>query len=178
MTLSTFSERLPIVDLSIGLGLILLVVAIFAIHSLWSRRRRRRLAKTAVSPYERKPLLSERERAVYAALRPLAEQRGLHVLCKVRLADFIAVSAGCADINEWNLRFGRIRAAHADFVLAHEQTLEPRLLIEVEPAAHTRRQIYAEAGLPVLYVESADGLAQRLDDALAQNALSERDAEL
>ncbi len=178
MTLSIFSEKLPLIDLSIGMALILLAVLIFAAHGLYAYLRGRRQKKAAEKlPYEHKSLLSEQEMAVYTALRPLAAQRGLHILSKVRVADFIAVSPSCVDVGDWNEYFGRIRAKHVDFMLADPQTLDPRLLIEVEfdaphlPAAQHRRQvmetIYRRAGLPILYVETADGLAEKIDAALS-----------
>ena len=93
------------------------------------------------------------------------------------MADFIAVSPSCVDVGDWNEYFGRIRAKHVDFMLADPQTLDPRLLIEVEfdaphlPATQHRRQvmetIYRRAGLPILYVETADGLAEKIDAALS-----------
>ena len=36
MTLSIFSEKLPLIDLSIGMALILLAVLIFAAHGLYA----------------------------------------------------------------------------------------------------------------------------------------------
>ena len=89
MTLNIFSEKLPLIDLSIGMALILLAVLIFAVHGLYAYFRGRRRKKAAEKlPYEHKTLLSEQEMAVYTALRPLAAQRGLHILSKVRHPHF------------------------------------------------------------------------------------------
>ena len=177
MTLNIFSEKLPLIDLSIGMALILLAVLIFAVHGLYAYFRSRRRKKAAEKlPYEHKTLLSEQEMAVYTALRPLAAQRGLHILSKVRVADFITVSPSCVDVGDWNEYFGRIRAKHVDFMLADPEKLDPRLLIEVEfdaphlPSAQHRRQvmetIYRRAGLPIVYVETAEGLAEKIDAVL------------
>ncbi len=120
----------------------------------WIRRRRRDRF-----PYERRPLLTENEQQLYEILAPIAEELGLLLLVKMRLADIMAVRSSARD---YMGAFNRIKAKHTDFILCDRRTLEVLAGIELDDASHQRADrierdafvdsAYQACGIPLLHV--------------------------
>lgn len=169
----------PYAELLLGLGLIAVVVAAFIAKHLYdkAKKSRQRTAMQAAPPYEKRGLLTEYETAFYQQLVPIAHKKGLHVLAKVRIADFVGVRAGLPP-EEWGRCFSKIKSKHVDFILADGATLEPRLLLELDDSTHRTEtaqardalvdQIYAQAGYPILHITDMKDLEARITQALRQ----------
>ncbi len=134
---------------------LLAVVVVLVLLTAWLSARARAIR------YERiDSVLTAAERAF---LRPLEEAtpRGIIVLMKVRLADFLRVPRGIAGRDYWR-SFTRISSKHADFLLCDARSLRPRLVVELDDRSHERvdrreRDEFMDracrsAGLPVVRV--------------------------
>ena len=85
-------------------------------------------------PYlKHKNFLSPNELNFYNKLVPLAQEKGLVVFPKVRLADLVRVPKG---YKYFNLFFSRIKAKQIDFVLCDQQTFEIKCLVELDDKTH------------------------------------------
>lgn len=169
----------PFAELLLGLGLIAVVVAAFFLKYFYDKAKKRRAKEAAEAApiYEKRALLTDYEAACYQQLAPIARRQGLHILTKVRIADFVGVRSGLPP-EEWGRCFSKIKAKHVDFILAEEGTLEPRLLLELDDSTHLSEaaqardalvdQIYAQAGYPVLHITDLKNLEQQVAQALRQ----------
>ena len=154
-----------------------IAAAILLLFFIWLLLGRRAAGNADLSeyPYEPRPLLTSNEERFYQALRPIAERYGLHILSKVRLADFVGVRPGL-EKNEYGRYFSKIQAKHVDFLLADPEVLEPVLLIEVDDSTHEApsRQsrddfvdgVYREIGLPILHVWDLEELEEAVAEIL------------
>jgi len=110
-------------------------------------------------PYEARPLLTDNEWKLYEILRPLAEEAGLLLLIKMRLADIMQVKK---ETKEYMKAFNRIKAKHTDFLLCDPDTLEVVMGIELDDVSHNRTErmerdefvdgAYDACGIPLLHV--------------------------
>jgi len=146
-------------------------------------------------PYRRTDaLLTASERALYRALRPVAESAGAEVFPKVRLDDVIQVRKGAAD---YSLHRSRIAACGIDFLLCDQSRFVPLLAVQVEGIARDRekgeglerflpealeavgvgflqvpaRASYDEEELGALVHEQLAGASSRADEAAALGGL-------
>ena len=84
--------------------------------------------------YVSKPILTDREYKFYKKLKPLAEEYGLQILMKIRLADLIEPVD--KDSNpDWTACFNKIKSKHIDFALINSDT-EIIALIELDDSTH------------------------------------------
>ena len=100
--------------------------------------------------YCRKDILTGREYSFYCTLAPLAEEYGLHVFTKVRLADLIEPKEK-KDRSVFMECFNKIKAKHIDFALADDEA-NIIMLIELDDSTHARpdrqeRDIFVDAVL-------------------------------
>jgi len=86
--------------------------------------------------YRSKPILTDREYSFYEKLRELADEYGLQIFTKVRLADLIEPKDR-SDLSLWWECFNKIKAKHIDFALADRDT-NIILLIELDDSTHAR----------------------------------------
>ena len=99
---------------------------------LWKKLRRPDITKL----YRGKTILTDREYEFYTRLRPVADEYGLTVLMKVRLADLLEPKP--RDENPlWMECFNKIKAKHIDFALADRDT-NIIALIELDDSTHAR----------------------------------------
>ena len=82
------------------------------------------------------PVLTEREREFYIRLREAAEEHGLQVFTKVRLADLVTPLPK-SENPYWMECFNKVKAKHIDFALADEDT-SIVALIELDDTSHAR----------------------------------------
>lgn len=114
--------------------LLLMIGGIIAgsIFWLWKKLRRPDITKL----YRGKTILTDREYEFYTRLRPVADEYGLTVLMKVRLADLLEPKP--RDENPlWMECFNKIKAKHIDFALADRDT-NIIALIELDDSTHAR----------------------------------------
>ena len=109
----------------------LIAVLIFAV---WLIRRLRRPDITKL--YQPKAILTDREYEFYTRLKPIADEAGLQIFTKVRLADLLEPKP--KKVNPlWMECFNKIRSKHIDFALADEDTVIVAL-IELDDTSHSR----------------------------------------
>jgi len=83
------------------------------------------------------------------------------VFSKVRLADIVQ-PAKTGNRSAWYSAFGVIKSKHVDFVVCEPDTMEIRLVVELDDKSHERSDraerdqkvddILAQAGIPVLHM--------------------------
>lgn len=162
-------------------GLLLVLLAVIC-YCFWRSLHRTRLldAGRSVCPYEARALLTNAELAFYQQLRPIAARLELHVLSKIRVADLVEVQSGLRK-SDWGKFFSKIRAKHVDFVLCCPDTLEPRLIIELDDPSHLRPErmerdrfldtVFTVSGLRILHVTTGKNLEQLIRRALSDTNL-------
>ncbi|WP_303788271.1 DUF2726 domain-containing protein [Ruminococcus flavefaciens] len=114
--------------------LALLVIVLIAAFCVWLYRRLRKPDITRL--YNAKTVLTDREYEFYKRLKPLADEYGLSVFTKVRLADLIEPKPK-AENPFWMECFNKIKSKHIDFALADEET-SIVALIELDDTSHAR----------------------------------------
>ena len=115
--------------------LTLLLFAIAAIlFLLWLIKRREKPDITDF--FQPVPVMTDREREFYVRLRETAEEHGLQIFTKVRLADLV-VPLPKAENPYWMECFNKVKAKHIDFALADEDTAIVAL-IELDDSSHAR----------------------------------------
>lgn len=106
----------------LGLALIVLAILIWIIIRLHEKL-----------PYElNETILTERERAFYRILRPIADRLELQICPKVRVADIVSIKKGTRDWQKW---FNKIRSKHVDFLLC-DYDMNIVLMIELDDRSH------------------------------------------
>jgi hypothetical protein len=122
--------------------------------------------------YRRKYLLTKHEWDFYKHLKPIADQLGLAVLAKIRMADLVET---VSDSNSGYYRgFGKVKAKHVDFALARPENLYIELLIELDDNSHVKgnkrdafvESVYAAVGYKLLRVRNEIGLEDNIRTAL------------
>ena len=126
-------------------ALMLLAAAALIALGIWLYRRLRRPDITKL--YKAKPILTDREYEFYTRLKPLADEYGLNIYTKVRLADLIEPKPK-AENPFWMECFNKIKAKHIDFALADDDSVIVAL-IELDDSSHARpdrieRDIFVE----------------------------------
>jgi hypothetical protein len=114
------------------LALIFLLLIIAAAIWLYKKLHKPDITKL----YNAKTILTDREYEFYKRLKPLADEYGLSVYSKVRLADLIEPKPK-AENPYWMECFNKIKAKHIDFALADEDTAIVAL-IELDDTSHSR----------------------------------------
>ena len=106
----------------IGLGVIAFLVLVWILLRLHEKL-----------PYEmNETILTERERAFYRILKPIADKLKLQICPKVRVADIVSIKKGTRDWQKW---FNKIRSKHVDFLLC-DYDMNIVLLIELDDRSH------------------------------------------
>ena len=114
------------------LALIFLLLIIAAAIWLYKKLHKPDITKL----YNAKTILTDREYEFYKKLKPLADEYGLSIFTKVRLADLIEPKPK-AENPYWMECFNKIKAKHIDFALADEETAIVAL-IELDDTSHER----------------------------------------
>ncbi len=117
-------------------GEIAAVIGLIALTALfvWLWRKLRKPDITKL--YNAKPILNNREYEFYKKLRTLADECGLSIYTKVRLADLVEPKPK-SENPLWMECFNKIRSKHIDFALADEDT-NIIALIELDDKSHER----------------------------------------
>ena len=113
-------------------ALIFLLLIIAAAIWLYKRLHKPDITKL----YNAKTILTDREYEFYKKLKPLADEYGLSVYSKVRLADLVEPKPK-AENPYWMECFNKIKAKHIDFALADDDTAIVAL-IELDDTSHSR----------------------------------------
>ena len=130
-----------------------------------------------VGKYEAHSLLTDHEMNFYRALKPIADNLGLSIISKVRMADLVKPTANYyQERSEYMSYFGRIKSKHVDFVLCDPDTLKVRLLIELDDKSHETNQmmdrdefvenVYRDTGYKLLRAYTNWDLEKKIRDAL------------
>lgn len=114
--------------------LALLGIAALIVLVIWLRIKFRKPDITKL--YVPKPVLTKREYDFYKKLKPLADECGLNIYTKVRLADLIEPKPK-SENPLWMECFNKIKAKHIDFALADDDT-NIIVLIELDDSSHER----------------------------------------
>ncbi|NLK70382.1 MAG: DUF2726 domain-containing protein [Clostridiales bacterium] len=116
-------------------------------------------------PYVKKTLLSKNELSFYKKLKPISEKYGMHILCKIRMADIVEVKKGLRR-EEWSKYFNKIKSKHVDFALADPDTMEIAVLIELDDKSHIQKnraerdnfvdKVYSVTNIPIIHTYGND----------------------
>ena len=112
----------------------LLIIGLIIAFCIWLYRRLRKPDITKL--YNAKTVLTDREYEFYKKLKPLADEYGLSIFTKVRLADLIEPKPK-SENPFWMECFNKIKSKHIDFALADEDT-SIVALIELDDTTHAR----------------------------------------
>lgn len=106
------------------------------------------------------PIMSPKEKSFYTAVKPIAYELGLTILCKVRLADLLNVPKNISKYHTW---FNHVKAKHVDFVLV-DNDLNIKVIVEVDDRTHSRDdrkqrddfvdKAFGQLGIEVLHIYS------------------------
>ena len=112
---------------------LIFIIALIA-FAVWLYKRLHKPDITKL--YKAKTILTDREYEFYTRLKPLADQYGLNIYTKVRLADLIEPKPK-EENPYWMECFNKIKAKHIDFALADDETCIVAL-IELDDTSHAR----------------------------------------
>ncbi|MBR1431679.1 DUF2726 domain-containing protein [Ruminococcus sp.] len=112
---------------------LIFIIAVIA-FAVWLYKRLHKPDITKL--YKAKTILTDREYEFYTRLKPLADQYGLNIYTKVRLADLIEPKPK-EENPYWMECFNKIKAKHIDFALADDETCIVAL-IELDDTSHAR----------------------------------------
>ena len=112
---------------------LIFIIALIA-FAVWLYKRLHKPDITKL--YKAKTILTDREYEFYTRLKPLADQYGLNIYIKVRLADLIEPKPK-EENPYWMECFNKIKAKHIDFALADDETCIVAL-IELDDTSHAR----------------------------------------
>ncbi|MBO7475181.1 MAG: DUF2726 domain-containing protein [Ruminococcus sp.] len=104
------------------------------LFAIWLYRKFRKPDITKL--FTAKTILTDREYEFYKRLKPLADEYGLNIYAKVRLADLIEPKPK-EENPFWMECFNKIKSKHIDFALADEETAIVAL-IELDDTSHSR----------------------------------------
>lgn len=120
-------------------------------------------------------LLTGNELYFYLQLKPIADDLGLVVLAKIRMADLVEPNYARNDRGYYYF-FNRVKAKHIDFALCKPENLQVELLIELDDPSHQRKDrkkrdrfieaVYEESGYTLLRLYSDDNIEKLVLDAL------------
>lgn len=124
-----------------------------------------------IYPYCKKNLLSNNELNFYKELKPIAEKLKLHIIAKVRIADFVDTEKGLSYFEKWEF-LSKITQKHIDFILCNPENLSPILLIELDDNSHETEkrkerdkfveEVYKKAEYKLLRVRNADNIESKI----------------
>lgn len=154
-----FSIMIITVIVSLVSAAVLLIIKECGKNSIKTTKPQEKNVYRKIS-YKRKELITPREQKFYEIIKREADERNLHVLSKVRVADIVEPIS--SDRKEWYSLFGRIKSKHVDFVLANPVTLYPLLLIEIDDSTHNAKnrkerdefidEVYEQAGINIAHI--------------------------
>lgn len=79
-------------------------------------------------------LLTDKELKFYNSLKPITDELGYSIMCKVRLADLAYTPSGIQHYMKW---FNAVRSKHIDFVVCSSDT-SPIFAIEIDDKTHDK----------------------------------------
>ena len=115
--------------------LIFLLAAAITAFVIWLVRKLKKPDITKL--YNPKPILTGREYEFSKKIKPLADELGLSIYTKVRLADLIEPKPK-SENPLWMECFNKIKSKHIDFALADDDT-NIIALIELDDSTHARQ---------------------------------------
>ncbi len=126
-------------------------------------------------PYIRKNLMTKNEWSFYKALKPIADELKLSIICKTRVADLVEIEKGL-NKSEWQTAFNRINKKHIDFILCKPENLLPVLLIELDDNSHDTEKgkqrdkfierVFEKTGYKLLRTRGTAELKEKIHKAL------------
>lgn len=113
--------------------IIIIVVLLFVMYVIMNNINKAEEPKDEKFPYKvGDKLLSDKELMFYKSLKPITDELGYSIMCKVRLADLAITPRG---IPQYMKYFNYVRSKHIDFVICSEDTT-PIFAIEVDDKTH------------------------------------------
>ena len=89
-------------------------------------------------PYKKNTFIfSKNEFSCYKNLKIVADKYNLEVFAKMRLADIVSVDYKNGGNSSW---FNRIKSKHIDFILLDNQTMQVKLLVELDDSSHDTKK--------------------------------------
>lgn len=113
--------------------IIIIVVLLFVMYVIMNNINKSEEPKDDKIPYKvGDKLLTDKELKFYQSLKPITDELGFNIMCKVRLADLAITPRGIPQYMKW---FNYVRSKHIDFVICSEDTT-PLFAVEVDDKTH------------------------------------------
>ncbi len=143
------------------IGVVLLVLAVLAV--MLKGKHNSRNTDVREFPYQKKYLLTRTEYAFYKILKEQCDKHNLLICPKVRMEDFIQVTAS----ENRNKYRGYIKSRHIDFILCDDK-LQMLAGLELDDNSHLsekaqqtdefKNQVFEAIGLPLYRIKTSDGM--------------------
>lgn len=125
----------------------------FSLRGLINNKKRQ-LASEVEGRYHSTALLTPTEAAFFPVIYDIANDCGLFLFCKVRLAD-VAKTAPAENYNTYMKYFGKVKSKHLDFVLCNSEFI-PIVAVELDDASHENKPNRENDMLKDAVLESID----------------------
>ncbi len=116
---------------------IVLVILLFVMYVILNKINKSEEPKNDKIPYKvGDKLLTDKELKFYQSLKPITDELGYNIMCKVRLADLAVTPPGISQYMKW---FNYVRSKHVDFVICSGDTT-PLFVVEVDDRSHDKER--------------------------------------
>lgn len=140
---------------------LLLLLLLFIIVSILQILLKKQQAKNELTnlPYQKRPILTENEKAFFRELKTITERQNLLLFTKVRLADIVEIKS---NTKQWQHYMNKIQSKHIDFVICN-QNMDIITVIELDDKSHQRKdrikrdtfvnEVLKTAGLQIIHTQ-------------------------
>lgn len=117
--------------------IIIAILAIAILYLLYQKvEKTERPKENRDVPYRKKQyIFTKNEYACYRNLQPIAEELGLIIYPKIRLADIVEVEKGTKEYMKW---FNRISSKHIDFLMVDKDNIQIKYALELDDSSHEK----------------------------------------
>ena len=116
---------------------IVLFVLLFVMYIIINRINKSEEPNNDNFPYKiGDKLLTDKELKFYQSLKPITDELGYIIMCKVRLSDLAVTPSGIPQYMKW---FNYVRSKHVDFVICSIDTT-PLFIVEVDDRTHDKER--------------------------------------
>ncbi len=128
-----------------------------------------------VFPYVKCNILTEREKIFYSELKKIAKNLNYNILAKIRLGDLIKINSDLNQKQQTEYIY-KILYKHIDFALCDKETLEPKILIELQDKTHEiedriisdrfKKTALEKCGYKIIFTYSANNLENKIKELI------------
>lgn len=122
----------------IAIIILIIVILILAYLNIKGSQGKEDNQTDEIMPYCKKYLLTKNEWAFYKKIKPICEKYNLHIISKVRVADFVEVES--KNQKERYKYFNKIKNKHVDFILCNPENLAIIAIVELDDKSHNSKK--------------------------------------